>query len=269
MEALDRKGWYPTLQAFGRFHANHPDTIMYVHTIPGREDGGYDLIQIAEGFGFRLHAPDNWTLTAGLPVFKMVELYNSFDVMMMLTRGEGFGIPLVESQACGTPVITTDFTAPADLVGGGWKVPIVGKRYTPMNSFWAEPDVDAAVVALEEAYALWKAGKLKDELGLKARNFAKTFDFDLVYKTYMRPFLQKAEAEIREKQHAAETAQSHDGVRQEALHNLPVGGVPGGEQRQKGGDGRGGGWPASPSSKRRRHRVRQKPGIRDQGQVSQ
>ena len=260
VEGLDRKGWGPALQAFGRFHAAHPDSIIYVHASATRDDGGYDLITIAESLNFKLHVPDMWTLSAGLPTLKMVELYNSFDVMMLLTRGEGFGIPLIESQACGIPVITTDFTAPSDLVGAGWKIPITGKRYTPLSSFWAEPDVDAAVLALEEAYALWKAGKLKDEMAVKARNFAKTFDFDLVYKNYMKPFLQKAEAEIREKQHAAEkaqTTQSDVGVRQEALDNVPVGGVPGGEQRQKGGNGRGSGWKGHSSRRRRRNHIRQ------------
>jgi FkbM family methyltransferase len=196
IEPLDRKGFYPTLQAFGRFHAKHPDSIIYVHANPTREDTGLDLLQIAEQFGFKMHVPDTWILTAGIPVLKMVELYNSFDVMMLLSRGEGFCVPLIEAQACGTPVITTDFTAQSDLVGGGWKVPITGKRFTPMSSFWAEPDVDAAEDALEECYKLWKAGKLKEEMQQKARNFAKQFDIDLVYKTYMRPFLEGVEKDI-------------------------------------------------------------------------
>jgi FkbM family methyltransferase len=196
IEALDRKGWYPTLAAFGKFHAKHPDSILYVHASAGREDGGFDLIQIADSFNFKLHVPDMWTLSAGIPTLKMVELYNSFDVMMLLTRGEGFCVPLLEAQSCGVPVITTDFTAPADLVGGGWKVPSTGTRYTPLGSFWAEPDIDAGVRALEQCYQLWKAGELREEMAQKARAFAKTFDFDLVYKTHMRPFLKRVEEEL-------------------------------------------------------------------------
>ena len=263
IEPLDRKGFYPTLGAFGKFHAKHPDSILYVHATVTRDDNGLDLTQMAEQFGFKLHAPDMWVLTAGLPALKMVELYNSFDVMMLLTRGEGFCIPLIESQACGVPVITTDFTAPSDLVGGGWKVPISGKRFTPMSSFWAEPDVDAAVLALEEAYTLWKAGKLKEEMGLKARNFAKTFDFDLVYKTHMRPFLEKAETEIREKQNAAKTGD--DGVRQ-ATSAEQGRGVHNRQQRPSKGNGRGSGGNGHSSSKRRRHRIRPGAGNGSKGQ---
>ena len=106
-------------------------------------------------------------------------------------------MPLIEAQACGTPVIVTDFTAPSDLVGAGWKIPITGKRWTPMNSYWAEPDVDAAVAALEEAYALWEAGKLEETYQLKARAFAKKHEFDVVYQMYMAPFLEKVDEEIK------------------------------------------------------------------------
>ena len=269
IEPLDRKGFYPTLTAFGRFHANHPDSLIYVHATPTRDDGGLDLMLLAEQSGFKMHVPDPWMLTIGIPTLKMVELYNSFDVMMLLTRGEGFCIPLLEAQSCGIPVITTDFTAPADLVGAGWKVPITGKRYTPMNSFWAEPDIDAGVAALEEAYQLWKAGKLKDELALKARNFAKTFDFDVVYKNHMRPFLRKVEADIQEKQNAAKVAQSDDGVRQEAVHDLPDGRVHSGEQRPKGGNGRGGGRKRHSPGSGGGNDIRQVPGNGIEGEVQE
>lgn len=194
VEPLDRKGWKPTIDAFGKFFQNHPDSRLYAHTALTRSEGGLDLVGMAEEYGVRIWAPDMWQMMSGaINETKMAELYSSFDVLMMLTRGEGFGVPLIEAQACGTPVIVTDFTAPSDLVGAGWKIPIVGKRFTPMNSWWAEPDVDAAVEALEEAYELWKAGKLRTEMRDKARAFAGEFDFNLVVEKHWIPFLEEVE----------------------------------------------------------------------------
>jgi len=255
IEPLDRKGWYPTLAAFGKFHEKHPNSIIYCHASPVRDDGGLDLLKIAESFGFKLHAPDMWTLTAGLPDLKMVELYNSFDVMMLLTRGEGFCVPLIESQACGVPVITTDFTAPADLVGAGWKIPSLGTRYTPMNSFWGEPDIDAGARALEECYALWETKKLKEEMAVKARAFAKQYDFDVIHKTHMRPFLAKVEDELREKRET-EAAKGNGRVREETPAEQGRG-IHRGEQRPPGSNGRGGGGQKHSPRQRRRHGVRQ------------
>ena len=162
-----------------------------------------------------------WQLIGnGITAQSMAQIYSTLDVMMLLTRGEGFGLPVVEAQSCGTPVIVTDFTATSDLVGSGWQIPITGKRWTPLNSWWAEPDVDAAVAALEEAYELWEAGKLEETYQLKARAFAKKFDFDVVYQMYMAPFLEKVDGEIKE-----EKKESNERGGQEAVEHEGRGGV--------------------------------------------
>lgn len=229
IEIMDRKGWRPTLEAFGRFHQEHPNSRFYAHCNPSLADGGYDLTAIASEYGFKVYAPDMWQLVAnGIPDTRMAEIYSSFDVMMMLTRGEGFGLPLIEAQACGTPVIVTDFTSPADLVGAGWKIPITGKRWTPMNSWFAEPDVDAAVAALNEAYELWEAGQLENTYQIKARAFAKQFDFDVIFHKHMLPFLEKVDGDIR-----CEKAESDGRGRQEAVEQLPEEGMDNSEQRPK------------------------------------
>ena len=215
VEPLDRKGFWPSFQAFGRFHKKHPDSQLYAHVIPTRSAGGLDLMEMAGQCGFKLYVPDYWQLQAGVPEEKMAEMYSTFDVLLMLTRGEGFGVPLIEAQACGTPVIVTDFTAPSDLVGAGWKIPITGKIYTPMNSYFAEPDVDAAVDALEEAYELYKTKKMEPE---KARAFAKEFDFDAVTEKYMMPFLEEVE-------HGKETQKGDGRGGQEAGEHVSDGGV--------------------------------------------
>jgi len=46
----------------------------------------------------------------GLPVSYINELYNSFDIHVLSTGGEGFGVPFIESSATGTPTIATDYT---------------------------------------------------------------------------------------------------------------------------------------------------------------
>jgi glycosyltransferase involved in cell wall biosynthesis len=192
IEPQDRKGWHPTLEAYGRFHQKHPDSALYCHTVASRAMQGLDLTAIAARFGdFEIYTPDYWRYLIGEPDEMLAQHYSNMDVLLMLTRGEGFGVPIIEAQACGTPVIVTDWTAPSDLVGAGWKIPIVGKRWTVLEGYWAEPSVDAAVEALEEAYDLWKSKKLDKEYKDKAIEFAKQFDFDTVHEKYMEPFLEE------------------------------------------------------------------------------
>jgi len=48
----------------------------------------------------------------------MNEIYNLIDIFVLPTRGEAFGLPLLEAQACGVPVVTTDYTTGPELVKG-------------------------------------------------------------------------------------------------------------------------------------------------------
>ena len=67
--------------------------------------------------------------------------------------GEGFGLPVLEAQACGVPAIVTDFTAMSEVCGAGWKVGY-DRVWTPMRAWQAWPHVDEIVESLEECYAL-------------------------------------------------------------------------------------------------------------------
>ena len=51
-----------------------------------------------------------------LPTDKLPEIYNSADVTVIPTRGEGFGLTFAESMACGVPCIATDFGGHCDFM---------------------------------------------------------------------------------------------------------------------------------------------------------
>ena len=59
------------------------------------------------------HAPeltfDNWTC-------RFCCRYGAVDVLVQPSRGEGWGLPMVEAMACGTPVIGTRWSGPAEFL---------------------------------------------------------------------------------------------------------------------------------------------------------
>jgi len=57
---------------------------------------------------------------------EVISLYRRDDVkcLISLTRGEGFGLPLLEAAACGLPVIATNWSAHLDFLNLGKFIPI-------------------------------------------------------------------------------------------------------------------------------------------------
>ena len=61
-----------------------------------------------------------------LTASEIAGLYNHPQVkcFLSLTRGEGFGLPILEASACALPVITTNWSAQLDFLGLGKFIPI-------------------------------------------------------------------------------------------------------------------------------------------------
>jgi len=91
---------------------------------------------------------------------QMAAYYRHIDCLVQPSRGEGVGVPQLEAAACGTPVITTNWSGPADYIDnkGIWGLNISGKSRTMQNemeancSYWAEPDVNHLIELLRFMY---------------------------------------------------------------------------------------------------------------------
>lgn len=115
---------------------------------------------------------------------RMSELYRTADVHICVSRGEGFGLPVQESAACGVPCIYTDATALPEFAVGypvKWHLePVSGMPHIPWyaaDQDWWSIDVNHFVECLEQAYEDWKNGRLK-ELGQEARKKIETLHSD-------------------------------------------------------------------------------------------
>lgn len=199
-----RKNFASQLEAFKIFRDRHPDAkaLLLMHTWRAAP-GGENLLRMAErkGIAQDLSFSEQYLYTIGqiLPD-KLAAWYGSIDVLLNATWGEGFGIPIAEAQAAGTPVIVTDATAMPELCGAGWKVP--GDKY--WNEFhgedWCVPSIAGIVKALEKAYLLWKNNTRDhgmDRLREKARKFALKYDADLITREYWAPVLEDLAAARR------------------------------------------------------------------------
>lgn len=154
----DRKAFQVQLRAWANFAKDKPEARLYIHTEPTPMYGGLDLpaLCMALGIGEKVTFPDRYQNYRGLPPEYLALIYNSSQVLLAASMAEGFGIPIIEAQACGIPVIVTDFSAMPELVHWGYKIPPRDMIWTPMNSWQAWPDHEGITLSLEELYTIWR-----------------------------------------------------------------------------------------------------------------
>lgn len=194
-----RKAWPQMLEALSRFVAMHDDVYIYAHTLLTPEDQGIDLINVIRSFGLgdRVILPNPYLYLQGFPQQEMSRIYSCFDSFLLPSMGEGFGVPIIEAQSCGVPVIVTNFTAMPELVGAGHLVDIGYKWYTPLFSYQVLPDINSIVEKLDLQYNTSASDRrIQKET---AREFiVANYDTDYVCDTYWRPIIQEL-AEVTEK----------------------------------------------------------------------
>jgi len=191
-----RKGFQEAFEAFRKFMQSRDDAYLYLHTMldPALAQGE-DIPALLSALDIpedRVRITDQYRMLFNpFPADAMAQLYGALDVLVNPAHGEGFGIPVLEAQACGVPVIVTDFTAMAEVCGAGWAVdhrPL----WTGQNSWQAVADVDEIVSALEECYE--QRGTLASvKLGQTARKHAEGYDHELVWERHWRPALRTIE----------------------------------------------------------------------------
>ncbi len=193
-----RKAWEQQIGAFAEFQREHNDAYLYMHT----DAGGYkgvDLKRLLELYDVPLDAAQfcpQYPLKTGMFSDEhMAITYNAFDVLLNATRGEGFGLPIIEAQACGVPVIVTDFTAMPELaVWPSREVAVSEKVLTQQDSFHAIPSQSEILLELNLLFN----GGVNDEPEY-LRKHALTYDADRVTEQYWKPYLEKLAEEIEVK----------------------------------------------------------------------
>ncbi len=152
-----RKGWDILLRAYRRAFGRR-DPVLLLLKVDCREPGVNAPQQIAAalGEGPRVGLIYNQPLDGA----RMRELYAGADCFVLPTRGEGWGMPILEAMACGTPAIATDWSGQTMFLDtrNGYPLPIRGLvAADPTHDYlggarWAEPDEDALVELLRRAH---------------------------------------------------------------------------------------------------------------------
>ena len=191
-----RKAWGENLLALSEFMARHDNVMAYIHTEKRGAGGGVDLVKLAESAGIpadRLIWVDQWAYYAGLGADILATIMAAFDVNLACSRGEGFGVPVIEAAACGVPSIVSNFTAQPELVDGfGWTC-TVQPYWDPQQAAWfATPLVHSIVEQLEHAYTDAQDPQRRSD----ARAHALAYDHRTVFAEHWQPILAEIDSRM-------------------------------------------------------------------------
>ena len=191
-----RKALCENILGFKRFRDKHPDAFLYLHMEMTGMDDGVNLLAYTEAIGLPKGAfkyVPQYHYLMGLSETYLADVYRASDVHLAAACAEGFGLPILEAQACGTPVITTNWTSMPELTWAGIAIEPYQLYYTPLGSWIAAISVDAVREALEEIFRWGDKAKLKKcAFAVKT---AQEYDWDRVARDYWGPFLAGVEQE--------------------------------------------------------------------------
>ncbi len=155
---LRRKNALGLVDAFTRAFAPGEGPRLIVKTINAsfRLQASEELRHCAGGH------PDVEFVDGYLEPLQKAALLARADCYVSLHRSEGFGLPLAEAMALGTPVIATgysgntDFTTPFNSYLVDWTPTNVGPdcEIYPAHGTWAEPDLDHAAELMRRVWEL-------------------------------------------------------------------------------------------------------------------
>jgi glycosyltransferase involved in cell wall biosynthesis len=181
-----RKSFAENMLAFGIFAQDKPDALLYLHTEKDGAMGGVNLIHLLAACGIRedqYKIVDQYAYRTGFPQQALASMYAAADVLLSASMGEGFGLAVIEAQACGTRVIVSDFSAQPELVGSGWAVEVQPFWDNAQRSWFCTPQVGSIVDALRHAY---DAPRGVDQVAV---DFAQAYNADAVWEAHWKPVM--------------------------------------------------------------------------------
>lgn len=155
-----RKAFDSQFNAIIRFAQRNLDLkiLLYVHADNSSRAGGQDLNELIKDTRLADYVDIVFTPRKNIYLLpytdkEMGQLYNCFDIVMNASLAEGFGVPIVEAQACGVPVLTHKNSASSENTFYG---------YSAESDGLAQFNSDCRGCVIEQAKMIWYQPSIDD-----------------------------------------------------------------------------------------------------------
>lgn len=196
----DRKGYISLMRAFKKFHEKRKNARLFLHTTANKKKDGLNYAALAMDIGIGdwvawPHQERLWYALYDQEVLS--EIYSGFDVFCLPTKGEGFGMPALEAQACGVPVVITDNTSGDQLCKTGTLIDTDWDdlEYLGSNVWRKSPKPSAVLCSLNTMYAAWEVGAYRNDKDIISERVSE-YQWPNIWETYWIPILERIEEVI-------------------------------------------------------------------------
>ena len=198
-----RKGFGEMVDVMAPLMRDRKEVYWMLHTEPNGHSEGVNIPRLIAQAGIdpqRVRYPHPVHFRNGIPQEAIAQMYSAADATLLLSMGEGFGIPVVEAQACGVPAVVTDFSAQPELLGPhGRKVKAQRVWDEFQGAYFGIANTEAGYAAMQELYEESRGGEV-DRAAISAA--MSRYDADLVFAESWLPLVERMTA--RRKRRPAE-----------------------------------------------------------------
>lgn len=168
----ERKAPETLLRAYTRAFTARDDVLLVLKV--DNRDGDVNVAQQIADLHLPADRPPIMLLyNQTFHAYQMGSLYRAADCFVLPTRGEGWGMPIIEAMACGLPTIATNWSAQTDFMHAeicyplnvAQLIPAVAKCPYYTGFSWAEPDEDHLVYLMRHIYQQPDAAR---QVGMRA-----------------------------------------------------------------------------------------------------
>lgn len=196
-----RKGYQEILEALKMFVENHPEAILFIHS-QQRSPSSFPIEEYSKHLGIQKHILmiDPYSASFRCDSKVIAEELNAFDVNMHASMTEGFGLGIVEAQACGVPVIVNNCHSMPELVLPGKTGEICDTNYSwwrSQNGYVHTADPKSLHEKMEKLYTDLKDPKKKSKIEKDCREHVTgLYDINNIVKDEWIPFLEDLQEEL-------------------------------------------------------------------------
>ncbi len=164
----ERKAPEKILRAFSKAFSKKDDVLLICKVF--NNDGSVNVEHEIQKLNLPKDGPDIIFLyNCKIDDYQMPTLYRSADCFVLPTRGEGWGMPILEAMACGLPVIATNWSSQVDFMNENNSYPLNVKKLIDAQAKcpyykgfqWADPDEEHLIYLMQHVFKNQEEARLK------------------------------------------------------------------------------------------------------------